>query len=120
MSAPPNRAGAQSESATGAHVAVQHQSAPGAGLCGPGDDASSAVERAAARIELAGGWVSFDYRVRESTAAELLDTSARTLRNWRESGWGPVYVCADRARITYRLADLLAWISSRSIDPARH
>jgi|GEM_PF-2895913 len=99
--------GTQSASVT---VAVQHANA----------DDWGAVERTAARLDLQGVWVSADLRVSDSTAADLLGVGPRTLRDWRQDGWGPTYVCADRARITYRLADLLAWVNSRSIDPARH
>ena len=169
MSALQDRASMQSESTTGPHVAVQPQNAPGAVLCGPGDDKAKrtyapptptttnhhqrrkrmnegtqstsvtvvqyangaalcvpgagdlgAVERTAARLDAQGIWLSADLRVSDGTAADLLGVGPRSLRDWRQEGWGPTYVCADRQKITYRLSDLLAWIDSRSVDPARH
>ena len=72
-------------------------------------------QRAAAlaeRLERAGKWVSLDHRVREPVAAEVLGVTGRTLQRWREAGTGPGFVVLSR-NVTYRLADLLAWVESR-------
>ncbi len=66
----------------------------------------------AARLEARGRWVSLDHRVREPVAAEVLGVTARTLQRWREAGIGPAFVAISRS-VTYRLADLLAWIDER-------
>jgi len=38
--------------------------------------------------------------------------SSNTLQRWREAGIGPAFVVIGR-NVTYRLADLLAWIGAR-------
>lgn len=74
------------------------------------------VTELTARLEARGCWVSLDNRVREAAAANIIGLSPRTLRQWREEGRGPVFVAIGH-RITYRLADLLAWLDSRAVDP---
>ena len=70
----------------------------------------------AERLEARKRWVSLDLRTDEKTAAEIIGVKPRTFRQWREEGRGPVFVAVGQ-RITYRLADILAWLDSRSVDP---
>lgn len=70
------------------------------------------VQALAARLEARGRWVSLDNRVREPVAAEVLGVTSRTLQRWREAGCSPPFVVIGRA-LSYRLADLLAWIDER-------
>ena len=130
MNAPPNRASVQSKPTPGITAAVQQQSALGAVLRGSGDGApiaelsqeqtpsQSETERVAARLDAKGFWVSCDLRTTEAACAHTLGISTRQLRNWRAEGRGPVFVVIGRA-LSYRLADVLAWISSRAVDPAK-
>ena len=76
------------------------------------------VAAVASRLESAGFWVSCDLRTTEAACAHTLGISTRQLRNWRAEGRGPVFVVIGRA-LSYRLADVLAWISSRAVDPAK-
>ena len=66
----------------------------------------------AARLEQSRHWVSPDFRVREATAVHVIGVAGRTLQRWREAGCSPPFVAISRS-VTYRLADLLAWISER-------
>lgn len=68
------------------------------------------------RLEARKRWVSLDLRTDEKTAGEIIGVKPRTFRQWREEGRGPVFVAVGQ-RITYRLADILAWLDSRSVDP---
>jgi hypothetical protein len=52
-------------------------------------------------------------------AAALLRQAPRTLTNWRQLGTGPRYVKHGPRRISYRLADLKAYVTERVTDPAR-
>lgn len=70
------------------------------------------VQALAARLEQSRHWVSPDFRVREATAAHVIGVAGRTLQRWREAGIGPAFVVIGR-NVTYRLADLLAWIGER-------
>ena len=70
------------------------------------------VQALAARLEQSRHWVSPDFRVREATAAHVIGVAGRTLQRWREAGTGPAFVVLSR-NVTYRLADLLAWVESR-------
>jgi hypothetical protein len=50
-------------------------------------------------------------------AAERLNVQPQTLRAWRSSGVGPVYVRLGHkrtARVGYREADLASWLEARS------
>ncbi len=75
-------------------------------------DLDQRVQALAARLEQSRHWVSPDLRVREATAAHVLGCTARTLQRWREAGRSPPFVAVSRS-VTYRLADLLAWIDER-------
>lgn len=79
---------------------------------------TSDIESLADRIRKSGVWVSWDLRITEQTAAQLIGVTQRTLRSWRDEGRGPAYVAAEKRRLTYRIADVLAWIESRRADPA--
>ncbi len=70
------------------------------------------VQALAERLEARGCWVSLDMRVREPVAAEVLGVTGRTLQRWREAGCSPPFVVIGRA-LSYRLSDLLQWISER-------
>lgn len=55
--------------------------------------------------------------IASSDAAAFLGVKPQTLRKWRVSGSGPRYVRVGggpHGRVAYRIADLEAWISSRS------
>ena len=54
--------------------------------------------------------------VNEYVAAEVLDHSVITLRNWRSRGRGPRYIKSGR-RVTYLLEYLARWIEQNRIDP---
>jgi hypothetical protein len=60
-------------------------------------------------------FVSGDGRVSEADAAGLLGYSANYLRQLRGEGKGPAAysIGINGGRISYRLADLAAWIESR-------
>lgn len=50
-------------------------------------------------------------------AAAYLKIQPQTLRRWRCSGSGPIYVrlgSSQRSKVVYRLADLDTWLSERS------
>ncbi len=51
-------------------------------------------------------------------SAEYLGVCPRTLDNWRSQGRGPRYVRVER-RIVYRVADLEAYLESRTVEPVR-
>ncbi|MBK8068763.1 MAG: hypothetical protein IPK27_14390 [Rhodanobacteraceae bacterium] len=63
-------------------------------------------------MEQRGHWRWPRVRVREATAAHVIGVAGRTLQRWREAGIGPAFVVISRS-VTYRLADLLAWIDER-------
>lgn len=55
--------------------------------------------------------------IASSEAATLLGVKSQTLRKWRGNGCGPRYVRVGggpHGRVAYRIADLEAWIASRS------
>lgn len=60
-------------------------------------------------------WISGDDRVTEATAAALLGFAEGTMKNLRWAGDGPAFykAGASGSRITYRLADLAAWVEAR-------
>ena len=60
-------------------------------------------------------WISADGRVREQTAAELLDRSCGTLRNWR-NGCGELRFYRHRGRVTYALKDLATYLEAGRVD----
>lgn len=47
-------------------------------------------------------------------AANYLGMSPNTLRKWRTTGRGPVYICCGRLK-KYRLADLCDFIESQKV-----
>lgn len=49
--------------------------------------------------------------IMEGEAADLLALSAKTLRNWRLSGYGPPHLKIGRL-VRYRLSDLKAWLAT--------
>lgn len=51
-----------------------------------------------------------DKLIPESSAADFLGISPRTLQNWRVRGGGPPYVKVAGKTVRYRFRDLLAWI----------
>lgn len=51
-------------------------------------------------------------------AAAFLRQAPRTLTNWRQLGTGPRYVKQGPRRVSYRLADLKAYVTERVTDPA--
>ncbi|MCQ8279914.1 helix-turn-helix domain-containing protein [Acetobacteraceae bacterium KSS8] len=53
--------------------------------------------------------------VDESEAARMLSLAPRTLQAMRLAGSGPRYVQLTVRRIGYPVADLRAWIASRSV-----
>lgn len=56
-------------------------------------------------------------RVAEGVAAELVDRSAKTLRNWRAQGVGPPYYRAgDQGRVEYRLLDLAEYLEQQLVE----
>jgi Helix-turn-helix domain len=54
----------------------------------------------------------------EDEAAAELHQAIRTLRKWRTAGSGPSYVKVGR-EILYPRDNLIAWVSSKIIDPVR-
>lgn len=83
---------------------------PRCGFCDDDDerDLDERAERLAEQIRAAGHWVSFDRRVSERTAAQLLGRSETTLRHWRSKG--VIVAVMVRGRATYRLRDLLQFM----------
>ena len=58
--------------------------------------------------------------VNDVKAAEIIDSTAQTLRNWRHLGRGPAYSKRGRM-VRYRVQDLLDFMSAGRIDPeTRH
>ena len=51
-------------------------------------------------------------RVNETVAAMILGVADGTMRNWRSSGTGPVYVRTggNRGKISYKLCDLAGFL----------
>ena len=72
------------------------------------------ITRIAERLEAKGPWVSYDFRVREPTAADFLGISTRQLRTWRTEGRAPRFFLAGR--LSYHISDLLNFLESRSSD----
>lgn len=58
-----------------------------------------------------------DGRVDTENAATYLGIAAGTLQNLRAAGLGPTYVTICR-RVTYRIADLDAFVAAQPIKPA--
>lgn len=58
--------------------------------------------------------------VRESTAAEFLDVSQKTLQRWRSQGVGPPFLRLGRS-VKYDLSDLSEFLrkSRMSVTPGR-
>lgn len=52
----------------------------------------------------------------ETPAADYLDASPLTLRDWRKRGRGPAFVKIGR-NVRYRREDLDAYIEARRVDP---
>lgn len=50
----------------------------------------------------------------QDDVASILGVSARTLEDWRLRGGGPPYLVLSRRCIRYELAELTAWLRSRS------
>lgn len=50
---------------------------------------------------------------KEAFAAEYLNISPRTLRDWRVRGGGPKYVRVSSRAVRYRKVDLDEWAASR-------
>lgn len=50
-------------------------------------------------------------------AAASIGVSAKTLRNWRSAGRGPVYVKLGN-RVSYRTTDLDAWLADQVVGGA--
>lgn len=48
-------------------------------------------------------------RVGEDVAAQLLDVSAKTLRNWRSLRTGPQFIKRPNRRVSYRLDAIAQW-----------
>ena len=56
--------------------------------------------------------------VNEVKAAEVLNISVQTARNWRCLRKGPPYIKLGRS-VRYRIEDLEDFINSRRIDPEK-
>lgn len=54
----------------------------------------------------------------ESETARALDTTERTLRNWRAQGVGPAYVKIGR-KIFYSDSALESWLKAIEMTPVR-
>jgi hypothetical protein len=54
--------------------------------------------------------------MRPAAASQYVDTSERTLEQWRYLGRGPAYVKVGKA-VRYRKADLDAWIARQTVRP---
>ena len=52
----------------------------------------------------------------EQQAAEYLNVSPATLRDWRYRGDGPRHVRYSARCVRYALADLDAWVTSRTVQ----
>lgn len=76
---------------------------------------NDSIAEIAKRLELSGHWVSVDYRVAETVAANILGITTRTLRSWRGEGRAPRFY--DAGRLTYRISDLLEFLESRAHNP---
>lgn len=83
-----------------------------ASLDGRTDETSDLLQKAARD---AGMWISGDLRIGESDLATLLGFAPGTLANRRRQGSAPpAFNLAGRGhRVTYRIADVAAWIEAR-------
>ncbi len=81
----------------------------------PQDRLVETVELFRARCARDRLWLSGDDRVSEEDAAALIGLALGTLRNLRYSAEGPVPFRSglNGCRVSYRLADLAAWIEAR-------
>lgn len=52
----------------------------------------------------------------EDEAAQLLNVSSKTLRNWRSTGRGPAY--SKLPSIRYKMSNLSDFVDSSEISPA--
>lgn len=64
-----------------------------------------------------GVFITGDGRIAEEDAAVLLGFSVKTMQNKRQDGSAAVWFGGRGRRVTYRLADLAAWIESGRVDP---
>jgi hypothetical protein len=67
----------------------------------------------AARLKAAGHFVTLAGAVSESTAAEVIGVSRRTLRTWRQTGEGPR--CYDVGRVLYPLDSIVQYLDAATI-----
>lgn len=76
--------------------------------CGGSGKEPDAIERIRAWCERNGHWVSWDDRVTEAAAADILGRQPKTLRNWA-NGAGPALPRRKNAAgaVTYRIVDLV-------------
>jgi hypothetical protein len=70
------------------------------------DELHRQVEEYARRFHAAGHLVTWQFEVEAVTAAEFLNASRGTLRNWRSYGVGPPFR-KHAGRVLYSIADLL-------------
>ena len=84
------------------------------------DDLAERIEQTTALLRqaaLAGGMaITADGRISESAAAELIGYQPATLRTMRNTfGTGPTWYRAPAggAQVSYRLADLAAWLEAK-------
>lgn len=87
---------------------------PFAVLAAQTEDLVTRCERLAARMRVAGVWVSWDLRVNAEAAAELLGVTPETLANWRAEAKLRLRHVRPGRLVTYYLADLLAYIDART------
>jgi hypothetical protein len=94
-------------------------SCPNCGYCltDPAPAAVDPVDQLRAWCAERGHWVMEDGRVFEDVAAQILGLSAGTLRNRRSYGSGALpYHRSGGGRITYRLADLIAYRDAGDVE----
>lgn len=62
--------------------------------------------------------VTDDLLLNENDAADYLDLSPGTLREWRFQKKGPPYLKLPTGTVRYRQADLTAWVLDSRVDPS--
>ncbi|MGG7653551.1 helix-turn-helix domain-containing protein [Kocuria rosea] len=57
-------------------------------------------------------------RLTPQEAADYLEFSEKSMRNWRSAGVGPDYIKVS-GRVRYVVADLDRWLESHRVSPTR-
>ncbi|MGO9055995.1 MAG: helix-turn-helix transcriptional regulator [Candidatus Binataceae bacterium] len=59
-----------------------------------------------------------DELLKTPEAARFLKRSERTMQGWRYRNEGPRYIRLNASTVFYRVSDLIAFLDSKTVDPA--